>query len=808
MLNEEAIGEFRRVSKIHEDWLVHTIVGPDLLTKGELADLQLNCELPLDSVLDLPTVAYYLGKQAAHLNTDAYKSLSFDDLTAQFTDLERASITDLRLRAATEVRRIAQYTANSTQATLQSALTKGIQDAADGDLLSCLWNQERIATEVFSKSFTLLQNIYSLAMLDLVHVAKSHAQLNTMVQAEGIYTEGMDSQVMAQRGSTFVPITARDLMTKSLSGMNLHYVPPGAQYSEGKIQIVDIEKFEDALSKADPAPKPPTGSPNTPSKPGSISGVAAPDQTPGPGAGGASVTNAPKKGVEYDDWKGAGEPRPPEEGWEQSTTGGWRHIKGSGIAAVQSPEEESANLKQKQQDAIKYGRTPHKDSEILNHLNQGTLVSIKKLGANEAGIHNTFRVTTDGGGRGLLKPLEHQTAESHGGFAGTGFGSVPRNNSHGHETAAYHLHAMFGLSQCPPTTTRSFDGATHSIQSWAEDHLPTGIKVLLSEDLEERNKTKNIIDMCPADKREELVDSLMGMVTMDVVMNNNDRHVDNVLINKDTTGFKSIDHSDAFGTGMKGVRNDFHSDFQRMGKKVTIPPQLQTNLRGKSLGDYKRSMGGHLQDWQIGQTYLRAQYALHLQDTEGHLDFNKFLPTQDSFHGGHEHPLKVVRRSTSGEERLVVTPEWRAKGKDHNSYAEFDRRREEKTLPNDMFQSFAKKFISDHKDNPESQFHAAAKELDSVGVFMPPSAMGDPKAYRRDGKQHQYARTIGGRNPPADVGHKAAPSGVDAKAATLSEDVASAATIRERRQQQRRSPVDSPVKTVANKRKRGRRVSD
>ncbi len=796
MINEAAISEFRRVSKIHEDWLVHTLVGPDLLTKGELEDLQLYSSLPLDSVLDLTTVSYYLGKQAAHLKADAYKSLNFEDLTADFTDLERASITDLRLRSAVEIRRFAQMVSSTTQATVQVCLTKGIQDSVEGgDVASHVWGQlQRVAEESFSKSFTLFQNIYSLAMLDLVHVSKSQAQLNSIVQSEGIYTEGLNSQIMVERGSSFIPVTAHDLMSKSLSGMNLHYVPPGAAYSEGKLQIVDTEKFEESLSKATAVVAPKGASqPTSVAKPGSIKGVAAPDQTPGPGRGGESVTNAPKKGVEYDDWKGAGEPRPPGEGWEQSTTGGWRHIKGGG--GVQGPQNDPESLQQKQKEAIQYGKTPHSDTDVLQHLSQGTLVSIKKLSQDESGIHNTFRVTTESGGRGLMKPVTHQTAETHGNFAGTGYGSVPINNSHGHEAAAYQAYTMLGMSTCPPTTIRSFDGATHSIQAWAEDHLPTEVSTLMAGTAE-KNQTKALISMVPADKVDEFTDKLMGMITMDIVMNNNDGHRDNVLINKDSTDIKSIDHADSFGTGMKGVRNDFHHDFQKMGKKVTIPETLQTNMRGKSLGDYKRAMGGHVQDWQVGQTYLRTQYALHLQDTEGHLDFNKFLPTMDSFHGGNEFPMKAVRISDTGESEMVVASAWRAKGESYDSYKEFDKRKEEKTLPNDLFQSFAKKFINDHKNNPESSFHEAAKELDDIGVFMPPSAMGDPKAYRKSGEQHQYARTIMARNPPVDVGHKANPG--ETKTDDLHE-IGRAATIQDRRKQREESP-----KTV----KRGRRSED
>ena len=126
MINEASIAEFRRVSKIHEDWLVYAVVGSDLLTKGELAAVCLY-GLPIDYPLDLTTVSYALGKKAAVSSDHVYKSLSYADLAVSLSDLEKSSIMDLRLRAADEIRKVAQYVSTSMQSRMRAAVTKAYE---------------------------------------------------------------------------------------------------------------------------------------------------------------------------------------------------------------------------------------------------------------------------------------------------------------------------------------------------------------------------------------------------------------------------------------------------------------------------------------------------------------------------------------------------------------------------------------------------------------------------------------------------------------------------------------------------------
>lgn len=775
MVTEATIAEFRRLSKIHEDWLVYALVGSSLLTRSELEAVHM-LGLPPVIPLDLPLVSYLLGKKSAHVQTSQYATLTSDDLTSLLTPLELASVTSLRIKAAQEIRQVAQYVSGALQDQLCSALTQGITEAANGfDVRGCIETcLSRITDLTFSKSFTLFENMYHMAVSDLVHVSKSSAVLNSMIQCEGVYTEGLDSQVFIENQGSYVPLTARDLVGKSLSGSELFYAPPGSTMVEGRLHVLDDAAFQTALAKAISAVNKPPGPPqpaasSTP-KPGSIPGVPAPGNKPGPGAG--NTASAPKSGTEYDQWLPPGSARPPGAGWEQSKSGGWRHIKGAGSSSAAAAETPEERMVAEQMHAQHWGLTPKPPQEVTNHLSMGTISSLKELGDNEAGINTAFRITIEGNGRGLMKPQpEPFDMDLDSKLIGSGLGSVQRGHEHQHEEAAYKLATALGSDVVPPTVTRAYGGEQHSVQAWSENHDSVGVWVANRASKEEwdeaKNKTELLISQVPAHAREAFVEKLHGMIVKDIVMNNNDRHTDNIVVNATGDDFKAIDHGLSFGTGMKGVRNDFHHQLAQLGKKVTIPQTLKTRLQTMSLGDYKRALGSNVQDWEIGQTYLRGKYALHLQETEGHLDPAKFLPTMDSVTGTNEMPFSYTGSSGG----LECHPAWRVNNSSQAGFEEFMRRQDAKTLPNDLFNSWAKKYINDHKDNPESPDHKVAQELDRIGVFMPGSSTVDTKAFRRTGGHREYEKTIEARNPDAKVGHRkpleTPTTGVDPYASTV-----------------------------------------
>jgi hypothetical protein len=144
----------------------------------------------------------------------------------------------------------------------------------------------------------------------------------------------------------------------------------------------------------------------------------------------------------------------------------------------------------------------------------------------------------------------------------------------------------------------------------------------------------------------------------------------------------------------------------------------------------------------------------------------------------------------------VPVPQWRSKT-NINSFEEFDKRKADKTLPNDLFEAFSKKWIDDNKSNPASANHETAKELDGMGVFMPAAAMMDPSAYRKTGKHREYEKTITGANPKADIGHLARHNKPAQSSQTALPDPQSSASV-----QQQSEPDQEGTNPGFKKRKR------
>jgi hypothetical protein len=785
-----------------------------------------------------------------------YKSVGYADLSAlQAYDLPH--VDKLNIRAATEIRKFCRQVEESFEAKI---LNSGVHKSFFTDPSSPEWAQFSTLFDTFynnvildiltvSKNLGQLvaiqegEGIYAEAANSKVVVLKGTTVLGTCTVTDILNKSlsGVSVQYVPP-GSTFVDgalrVTDRQLFVEAL-----------AKASSG---------VSGGISPTVKPAGPPKES--KPANPGSVAGVPAPNQPVGPGRG-ENTANAPKAGVEYDNHAAPGTPEyaaaQGKPGWEESQSGGLRHRKGvtgpkasaeeeegeePGTEATLTPKaarataearggagggepverhnwntdakegestgavDETApehglppeqDLSSLNQGAIEYGgRTDVAAKVALNHLTQGTIASIKQLGDEEAaGIQTSFRVAIEENGRALMKPTVTHDPTAKPDHS-TGIGSVPRNSGHNHEVAAYNVYTMLGSDLVPPTATRSHKGVPQSMQKWMEEHAVGGVYAKGIKRGPGRNTTRDIIRSMPGDKQEELIERMHSMITVDLVINHNDRHRNNALFNEKGTMY-AIDNTDAFGTGMKGTRNTFHYDLQRSGGVVTIPETLKTNLKNKSLGDYKRGLGDNLPDWQVGQTYLRGQYVLHLQETEGHLDVNKFLPTLDAAAGGDEQAFHDLVHLIKGEApQKVPVPQWRSKT-NINSFEEFDKRKADKTLPNDLFEAFSKKWIDDNKSNPASANHETAKELDEMGVFMPAAAMMDPSAYRKTGKHREYENTITGANPKADIGHLARHNKPAQSSQTALPDPQSSASV-----QQQSEPDQEGTNPGFKKRKR------
>lgn len=540
----------------------------------------------------------------------------------------------------------------------------------------------------------------------------------------------------------------------------LRYVPPGYGWEGRRLVLVNVEElqkaFGDSAVSATVKPKGPPQGVKTPT-PGHVPGVAS------PGKGGATTVKPPTSdgasagtGIEYEYWTDQGAP-PSDGGWEgyQKRDGGsgFRRPKGSGGQPA-TPEEEQAHKQAQIAECIMWGKQQHPIEEHIRNLEKANIIDIRQLGDGESGATDSFLVALEGGGRALMKPPAWTTGtkveEAEEGWLTTeGARSVPHGTAHKREAAAFDAYQSLGLTDfVPPTSIRNHEGQAMSMQSWAEGYKPIissfdnensslrkAFTAKFGKDTKPENAVKHLLELVPESKQEQLLEKLSDGAVAAIAFNHNDQHMDNVIINDDWD-IKFIDNSMAFGNGMDGCKNQIHRDLHRAGRKLKISDKLLQKFDSTSLGDLKRSLGGNLEDWAVGQTYLRMKYLSHLQKTEGHLDFEKFRP--------------VIGPGNEALDNIAFPRSGFWTGSDKDISKEFERRKKAGLLQNQLFESFSKQWINDALAGPDGENKSSAQELSKLGVFMGPGHAVD-KNHRRDKKHIKHEATIKPGYPPKDI---------------------------------------------------------
>ncbi len=440
-------------------------------------------------------------------------------------------------------------------------------------------------------------------------------------------------------------------------GCNITIVPDGFHWQAGKLRA--IKPLTKGVGSPTVVPKGPPQTPGVP-KPPSLPGLAAPGNEPGPGrppsmnssakttvSGGGPKSSGQK--IKYEYWSGPGQP-PPDGGWEQSETGAWRRPVGQGgvggappppvdVMAHASPitQQDPAELIMAAQ---AWAKTPKPRQVVQDHMTHGDFGHVQELGGGTpaAGhLNKVYKVAIVGNGNALWKPQPDKV-----GAETPRPGVVPASTEYIREEAAAKLDNLLELGICPPTSTRSYGGASGSLQAWAEGatHLsdyveppeasfkgeddPDGIPMHAVVKGDKFNPIKAVLEKHP-----ELQEEFSKMVVFDIISNNTDRHHDNYMLSKGEDGkmkVVGIDNGLSFGNGLNGYRSWVHRDLYKAGYKVKIPEDLQTRLKGLTHGDYLRSMNEtSIDPWAATQSYIRTKYLLDLQEKEGHLDFDHFV---------------------------------------------------------------------------------------------------------------------------------------------------------------------------------------
>lgn len=520
----------------------------------------------------------------------------------------------------------------------------------------------------------------------------------------------------------------------------LQYIPEGATWRDGRLVLSDAAEFTKSVviakaigdSKLSATQKP-QGAPSNSPSPGQANipgakGSASPDKpATGPDAGGKQKSSWAGMDVEYVPKSEASDE---QKGRQIGATESSIVIpKGSGKGGALTPEEEN-QLGRKQ--AEQFNRQPHPHDVVLDHLSNGEFAEVNTLNS-ELNAQQSYKVRIEGNGSALMKPTqEYDHAKLARGLIDVGATTAQHGTGHKREEAAYKMYAAFGMSDhCPPTATRKAelpDGTSKevSMQRWNEDskNLLTHLLATTPEGQRGSSAISLLLKKAPVDKHDHLMKKISEISVMNVVMNHNDGHRNNIMVTEDFSDITAIDHANTFGNGMDSLNNGLHMDLHNSGRKLQVPDHMMEKFSKTTFEDLQRTLGDNVSDWEAGQTFLRMKYVEHLQKTEGHLDYNKFRTVITSIQ-----PDPKAWKSQTGKDAFMS-------------------RVGAGTDPRSLFSSFSKKWIEDNKGGKiKGAFNsntATANKLDKIGVFMPAdeNAYKDVKAYRKTGKHKNIADSI------------------------------------------------------------------
>ncbi len=500
-------------------------------------------------------------------------------------------------------------------------------------------------------------------------------------------------------------------------GCSVVYVPPGYGWAEGKLVLIDKDAFKQSMLKGMELSKAKEYTPFSPTAkpmgPASVK-AEAPHMASLPGvdspAKAVTPTAAPKVSV-----KAPGSADPTAKTDTATSTGNEQeaqacplgqqacealgfsgkhhpnskvfqdHARMAGKQGAAAPEAEDPNKHaQALAQASEWQKKPHAPSVVASKLASGKVLSAERLTVEAGGVTRPYKLVMEDGPSGCFKP---ERAEALDVF---NFDNVPiaeavgvtaENTSHKREVAAYQHDASYGNSQVPVTAYRTHEGQEGSIQHWQEDsHSAPDAFAKMDPDVASAyqlgggtvNYAKYVMEQ--GDDKQQAVKELSRSVCHDIMKNHTDRHSGNMRFSvKDgALAVHNIDNADSFGRGLDLFRNDVFSDLSSSGFKVTIPEDLESKMRTRSFGDEERAVGGHISKKETAETFIRTKYLLHLQDTEGHLDYKHFMcftRNTDSEDEGAimPHPRDAKRRGAK-KMNAIVTNE----GSPHQKYMKFE----------------------------------------------------------------------------------------------------------------------------------------
>jgi len=304
---DNRLASLRRLLRIHINWLTVKLLGKELVSKEELAELKDYGRLSLGDEVGLVERSFILGRTSATGKKSDYKDLTLDKLSRlqkrKFSNAEQLALREAKLHTARRIQALADDAAagasarvnNATQDLLTDATVKQILEDEIAIALAEKKSRQQLATTVGNALGRDLTSGLKKLMVTEMHRAKTRGVAMAIANKVDIYSssDGVESIVSVVPNREACD-DCRNLYTTDTGnprifklsdlvgqGSNsdegvshsrkgglhlgwkpvlppahpncyceLTYVPPGMAWENGRLKVTDELRYKNQISKA------------------------------------------------------------------------------------------------------------------------------------------------------------------------------------------------------------------------------------------------------------------------------------------------------------------------------------------------------------------------------------------------------------------------------------------------------------------------------------------------------------------------------------------------------------------------------
>ena len=206
---ENKLATLRRLLRLHGSWLLVKLLGPDMVSKEDLAELESYGKLPSGDEVDLIGRAFSLGRLSAVSKKNVYSELELEELSRldkfRNSNADKLAIREAKMHAAKNIQSAISRAADGASEKVTSAVTDLSEQVTTRDLIAdevTIAVKEKKTRQQLSSSLgnrlraELTKDIKRIAVTEF-HRAKQRGVAMAIANKVGIYKEsdGVESKV-------------------------------------------------------------------------------------------------------------------------------------------------------------------------------------------------------------------------------------------------------------------------------------------------------------------------------------------------------------------------------------------------------------------------------------------------------------------------------------------------------------------------------------------------------------------------------------------------------------------------------------